>query len=259
MDHEGIKRHFPILEFDPDPRAILEPSAGKLEAPIPERMVGCFFREVHEKLLAGGQLTPMGYVASEMGHNPVYRLEYQGKQVMTYMPGLGAPLAGGWLDEVIAGGVTKAMICGGCGALLPELVMGHPVVVTAAVRDEGTSYHYLAPSREVTSDGRGMAALEAALTARGVPYSLGKTWTTDGFYRETAAKRQLRVDEGCSVVEMEASAMIAVAQARKIALGYLLYAGDLVVPDGWDLRDWRNNKSVRELLFWLCVDAVCRL
>jgi len=42
-------------------------------------------------------------------------------------------------------------------------------------------------------------------------------------------------------------------------LGYLLYAGDLVVPDGWYLRDWRNNTSVRELLFWLCVDAVCRL
>ena len=74
------------------------------------------------------------------------------------------------------------------GALEKDLGLGHLVVVSAALRDEGTSYHYLPAGREVTAHPRGVAALEAALTRQGVPYRVGKTWTTDAPYRETREK-----------------------------------------------------------------------
>jgi uridine phosphorylase len=65
--------------------------------------------------------------------------------------------------------------------------------------------------------------------------------------------------EGCLVVEMEAAALFAVAQFRKITLGQIVYGGDLVVPEGWDERAWFERKSDRELLFWLAVEACAGL
>ena len=59
---------------------------------------------------------------------------------------------------------------------------------TAAVRDEGTSYHYVPAGREVQPSPDALAALRAVLVKHGVQYIEGKTWTTDAIYRETAAK-----------------------------------------------------------------------
>ncbi|MCX7861359.1 MAG: phosphorylase, partial [Chloroflexus sp.] len=81
-------------------------------------------------------------------------------------------------------------------------------------RDEGVSYHYLPPSREVLADTSGVRALEETFRHHNVPYRMGKTWTTDAPYRETANKIAQRKAEGCLSVEMEAAAMMAVAQFR---------------------------------------------
>ena len=143
--------------------------------------------------------------------------------------------------------------------LHPEIAAGHPVILTGAVRDEGTSYHYLPPAREVQADPRGVAALEAACREAGIDYRLGKSWTTDAFYRETPAKREQRLAEGCEVVEMEASAFFALAQFRKILFAQIVYGGDLVVPEGWDSRGWNHRRDDRRLLFDLAVSAVRKL
>ena len=119
-----------------------------------------------------------------------------------------------------------------------EIAVGHVVVPTSAVRDEGTSYHYLPPSREVAASAEGTAAIERALRARNVPYVLGKTWTTDAIFRETAGKVQMRRAEGCLTVEMEAAAFFAVAQFRGVTFAQLLYGGDDVSGEVWDDRGW---------------------
>ncbi|MFN7035493.1 MAG: purine-nucleoside phosphorylase, partial [Bellilinea sp.] len=90
-------------------------------------------------------------------------------------------------------------------------------------------------------------------------YSLAKTWTTDGIYRETVARRAKRLAEGCQVVEMEAAAFFAVAQFRGVTFGQLVYGGDLVVPEGWDSRHWHKRADDRERIFWLAVQACLRL
>jgi purine-nucleoside phosphorylase len=251
---------WPILEYDPDPRAILEPQPPLPAAPVPKRAVLCFFQEVLEGLRARGRLRVIGQLKSEIGPNPLYLLEEEENEpVLVLHPGVGAPLAAGFLEEILALGVRKVMACGGCGALTPKITAGHVIVVTAAVRDEGTSYHYLPPAREVIADPQAVAALVAALEYHKVPYRLGKTWTTDGLYRETVARRARRVDEVCVVVEMEAAALMAVARFRGVPLGQVLYGGDLVIPEGWDEREWYRRGSDRERLFWLTVEAVRRL
>jgi uridine phosphorylase len=163
------------------------------------------------------------------------------------------------LEEVIAFGCRKFMVCGGCGVLEKGIAVGHLIVVSAAVRDEGVSYHYLPPAREVKADERGIAALTETLARRGLPYLVGKTWTTDAPYRETQARVAQRRAEGCVAVEMEAAALLAVAQHRGVVLGQVLYGGDDLSGSEWDNRGWQSRKEVREQLFWLAAEACLRL
>lgn len=249
----------PILDFDPDPGAILQPDAPALSEPTPAGAVACFFNDVLGRLAQTGTLTVIGKLKSEIGENPLYALTWQGTHLLVFHPGVGAPLAVGFLEEVAALGIRQFIACGGAGVLDKAIVAGHPVILTGAVRDEGTSYHYLPPSRVVSASPRATAALEAALKERKIDYLLGKAWTTDAIYRETVAKRARRISEGCCVVEMEAAAFFAVAEMRGLEFGQIVYGGDLVVPEGWDGRAWHRRDSSRELMFWLAVEACARL
>lgn len=254
---------YPILEFDSSRMAIIEPVGPQVTRPAPQRGVLCFFPEVIQRLVDEGRLTQIGAVRSEIGQHPLYVLRVETspgvREVLVTHPGVGAPLAAGILEEIIALGVRRFIACGGCGVLRPEIVAGHPVVLTGAVRAEGTSYHYLPPSREAQAHPQAVAALEAACRALGIDYRVGKTWTTDAIYRETPALRDRRMAEGCEVVEMEAAAFFAVAQFREVVFGQVVYGGDLVVPEGWDPRDWNDRTQDRELMFRLAVDACLRL
>lgn len=116
------------------------------------------------------------------------------------------------------------------------------------------------PGREVEPSPQAVAAIEATLQARGVPYLKGKTWTTDAPYRETRGKVASRTDEGCLTVEMEAASFFAVARFRGVLFGHILYGGDDLSGDEWDKRDWNDRRMpVREQLFWLAADACLRL
>ena len=249
----------PILEFDPDPQAILNPQMDRLDEPLPTHCVLCFFQEVIDQMAASGQLKKIGRLRSEIGDNPLYVLETESQRVLVVHPGVGAPLAVGFLEELIALGGQYFMACGGCGVLDSHIAAGHPVILRSAVRDEGTSYHYLPPAREVEAHPLAVAALETVLRTSGLAYLVGKTWTTDALYRETPARRLTRLNEGCQVVEMEAAAFFAAAQFRQVVLGQLVYGGDLVVPEGWDGRRWKKRADDRRLVFELAVQACIRL
>ena len=157
------------------------------------------------------------------------------------------------LEEAIVMGARRVVACGGCGALSESVRAGDIVIPTSAVRDEGTSYHYMAPSREVDADPEGVGAAITLLESRGVSYVAGKTWTTDALYRETRTKVAARRAEGCLVVEMEAAAFFAVARFRGIRFAQLLYGGDDLTSDAWDARDWTVSPS-RARTFDLAVE-----
>jgi uridine phosphorylase len=253
----------PLTDYDPNPRAIIHPHGPKIDRPVPARAVLCFFYDLLAEMAAAGQLVQIGAERSEMGDHPVYLYTAETpagpQEVVVFHPGVGAPLAVGLTENMVALGIDKLIACGGCGVLRPEIAAGHPVILTGAVRDEGTSFHYLPPGREVGPHPDGVAALEAACKSAGVDYRLGKTWTTDGYFRETIDRRDKRLAEGCDVVEMEAAAFFAMAQFRGVVFGQIVYGGDLVVPEGWDYRGWQERKDTRRLMFQLAVDAVLRL
>lgn len=246
---------YPILEFDPAPSAFIEPSKVIQPRDVPEHCVICFFHDVLDQVAADQNARIAVPNQWEDGPHPLYEIEHQGKRVAFFHPGVGAPIACGVLEEVIAFGCRKFIVCGGCGVLQKDLTVGHLVVVNGAVRDEGTSYHYLPPGREVTANPTGVSALERVIARHGLPSITGKTWTTDAPYRETVAKIAARKEEGCVVVEMEAAALMAVAQFRGAVLGQILYGGDDLSGEAWDGRGWQSRAEVRENLFWLAVEA----
>ena len=250
-----MQKEYPILEFDNAPEAILEPKRLINPIDIPEHAVACFFQDVITKLSQQHKARVIKHLKSEIGTHPVYELDLDGKRLAVFHPGVGAPLAAGMLEEVIALGCKKFIACGGAGVLDGDLAVGHIIVPTTAIRDEGTSYHYLPPGREVGANQEGVAAIERVLQAHQCEYILSKTWTTDAIYRETEAKVRLRKAEGCITVEMEAAAFFAVAQFRNVQFAQLLYGGDDVSSSEWDSRLWDSHTSVREKLFWLAAEA----
>lgn len=246
---------YPILEHDFLSESKLEPSRLIKPRDVPEHCVISFFREVNEKVAAEKQARVAVANRWEDGEHPVYEIEYQGRRLAFFHPGVGAPIAAGLLEEAIAFGCKKFVVVGGAGVLVRELAVGKLILVESALRDEGLSYHYIQPGREIQAQPEALAAIRTTLEARGVPFVSGKTWTTDAPYRETQSMIDARRAEGCLTVEMEAASLLAVAQFRKVQLGQILYAGDDLSGEDWDNRGWQSRKEVRESLFWLAADA----
>lgn len=253
------KSDYPILEFDPASEAIIEPSQVVQPLDVPEHCVICFFAEVIEWIQENHTVRNIANSKSEIGLHPLYEIDYKGKRLAFFHPGIGAPLAVALLEEMIAMGCRKFIACGGCGVLDHTIAVGHLLVPVAAIRGEGTSYHYLPPSREVEADRHAVGVLEGVLNRHGLEYLLTKTWTTDAIYRETREKASAYLAEGCLAVEMEAAAFFAAAKFRGVSFGQLLYGGDAVIPSGWDGRQWDSREEIRRNLFWLAAEAVFEL
>lgn len=250
---------YPILEFDPDRKALINPEDLYSVLDDAEYCVISYFREVIEKVAAEYQAEIIKTLKAESADFPVYQIDYKGKKVAFVVGGVGAPLGAALMEELIALGYRKIVACGGAGVLDQEIQCGKLVVVESAVRDEGTSYHYLKPAREIHARKDIVDVLCSTLEKRKVPFIRGKTWTTDAFFRETRARIEKRKSEQCIMVEMEAAAFLAVAEFRNICFGEILYGGDDVSGEVWDSRSWNKRVDIRENLFWLAVESCCAI
>jgi uridine phosphorylase len=253
-----IQGGYPILEFDEDRVAFIDPHGLTSAERLPQRGVACFFQDVIERVCGNGNVKEIDRLRTEHEIQPIYELDLDGERLAVFNPGVGGPLAAARLDALAARGLQKVIACGSAGALIPDLAVGQVVVPSAAIRDEGTSYHYLPPERSIDFDPGITRFIEDLLNEWHVPYVVGKTWTTDAIFRETRSRVARRKAEGCITVEMEAASLLAVAKFRKFELGYLLHAGDSLAGDEWDHRAWPLYPG-REELFWLAATAATRL
>lgn len=254
------KQKLPILEFDRSKSAIIEPSIiVKPNDAMPAHCVICFFQDVIDGLLKKGMLSKITSLRTEMGPWPIYQINETRPPTAIFHPGCGASLAAALFEEVIVLGGRKFIVCGGAGTLDSTHKVGALIVPVSAIRDEGTSYHYLPPSYEIEPTKSALEAIKTTLSNLNVPYKLTKTWTTDGVYRETSAKAKLRRENGCDCVEMEAAALFAVAKFRNVELAQILYAGDDLGGEFWDSRNYYNRSDIRKKVFELALTACSKL
>ncbi len=155
-------------------------------------------------------------------------------------------------------GVEVIVCCGGCGVL--DDIPAGDIIPIRALRDEGASYKYLPPSRFIELQAAPIEAFRYVLNKHKIPFVECATWSTAGFYRETRDMVAYRREGGCRVVEMECATMAAIAEFRGKTFGQLLYSGDILAEnEDYDDRGWYQNLTAREKLFYLSLEALCRL
>jgi len=157
---------------------------------------------------------------------------------------IGAPAAVMTLEEVIACGAKIIFEVGLSGGLQTFLQPSDIVVVTEAIRDEGTSHHYLPPKVKVESSIRLRNKLIKSLDKRKIKHFVGPIWSTDGVYRETLSKFRKFKNAGVLAVDMETSAIFAVAKYRNVEAASAQIISDILTEAGW-LQAW-EHQLVRE-------------
>ena len=250
-------------DFDPDRRAVINPEDHRGPSPgFPPLCVGLFSKAMVEELAGKYGAEILTYVEFCTGAVPVYRVRKGGREAALFLPHVGAPAAIGFLEDLWAEGGRSFVFAGSAGSLREDLTRGRIVVPTAAVRDEGISYHYLPPAGEIELDPAGAAACAEALDFLGLPYVTGKTWTTDGFFRETRGLVEKRRAEGCLTVEMECAALAAVARFRGVRFAQFLYPADRLDTPAWDegsLREGRWAQDLAEICFDAALETGARM
>ena len=234
-----------LQEFDPNPVAVINPSDthGTLWN-CPKVAVSCFERSTFDRMLerlGGVEITRMKKANWDA---PVYRTEYKDLEIALFEAYVGAAGCVGDLEELFAAGAEKLVLFGTCGVLDRSVRDCGVIIPTAALRDEGTSFHYAPPSDEIEVNPKYREEFIEILNRHNCTYALGKTWTTDAFYRETAEKTARRRAAGCICVDMECSAVAALAQFRGKEVFHFFHAADNLDGESWDRRSLSGDANI---------------
>jgi len=151
--------------------------------------------------------------------------------------GGGAPIVAELAEELVVMGIRKMVLMTWGGALQPDLKPGDIIVCDQAIRDDGTSHHYLPPGKCVEADTALVEKLTAAIQSRGGVCSTGATWTTDAPYRETRAEIQQYQSEGVKVVEMESSGLFTIGQVRGVQTASVVVVMDSLATFEWKVPE----------------------
>lgn len=241
--------------FDPVSPEIVSPAVTireeekALAAPFPIRsFLIVFSGALIRLLLEDGLIEPLDErltIGSAAYKNPIYRI--CGTEIGMVLSGIGAPMAAAIVEELLELFPCRRFLVFGSSGALVDLPEGKVIVPTEAFRDEGCSYHYAPAASWIRI--RNAQCLASLLDRLGVPCVMGKTWTTDAFYRETENNKVQRVKDGCVCVEMECSALQAVCDFRGAELYQFVYTADSL-HGSWSRRILGEKEKDMRLLYF---------
>jgi uridine phosphorylase len=168
------------------------------------------------------------------------------------MSGIGAPHAVTAFEEIICMGGKEFINMGSAGGLADKGIF----LCSKSVRDEGTSHHYIRdgiysyPDKELTE------RLRRSLEKKGFTFKIGPSWTIDAPYRETKKEIAHYKKIGICTVEMESSALFAVAKTRDVKIASVFVVSD-VLGEKWDPQfhtfDYRHTLNQ---MVDVCIDCL---
>ena len=235
-----------------DFNAYLRQAGVLADGQAPPGVIMCYQRSLHDYVLRAEEVrAPRGQGL------PVALPSTGGRVGLVGQFGFGAPAATSTLEKLAALGTSAVVSIGTAGSLQRDLNPGELVLCEAAIRDEGVSHHYLPPGRLAAASAGLSAALGTALTAAGLTFRAGVSWTIDTPYRETVAEARHYQAEGVLCVEMEAAALFAVAQVRGLQLASAFAISDSLADLLWVPRF--HEPEVQEGLTGLYQAAITAL
>lgn len=229
---------YPILDHDDDPTdfvSSLSQHTGR--GAVPSTVVLAILGEKVASYAQESGADDLGAVNMITTCYPIWGLSRAGSRIGLVECPIGAPAATMVAEDLIVRGAKNLILVGSCGALTGG-GEGEFLIPDAALRDEGTSYHYLPPARWVDTDPLVNLTCTQVLEASGLKARQVRTWTTDGFHRETPAIILARRNEGCEVVEMECAALAACAHFRGVRFGQILFTADSLASEVYQPRGW---------------------
>ena len=201
------------------------------EGPVPELCILEFDGDLTDWLVAQGLAKP--YSSWPCFHSTMFVLELEGVTCGIIPRTIGGPYAVLIAEQLATAGAQLIVGLTSAGRVSRTLPLPCLVVATEAIRDEGTSLHYLPPGKEICCPVKDFAAIiESELTATGWPVHSGKVWTTDAPYRETQAQLDHWAAEGVLAVEMQAASLFAFGTAREVAVASVAMVSNAVDHDG---------------------------
>ena len=223
-----------IHSFDEKTSAKINPKRNENALTV-AAVIQTFSEKIRRYVVEHYDCEKIGELPMACGTTDVYILHHGGRDYGFFRTWVGAPACVGTLEEVFGLLQTDKVIhFGGAGCLDQEIARGKVMIPTAAYRDEGTSYHY-APAADYIRIKNAKIVAEC-MKKLGIPYVPGKTWTTDGFYRETLKNFEDRKADGCISVEMEGAAVQAMCDFREREVYMFFTGGDLLDAPEWTDR-----------------------
>jgi len=248
-----IKNEIPILEYDDSSAEVIRPDHDLDGIQLPEKCLFTFLGDVVHKYAKDNNAEVVEELITVSHNIKIYVLHEKDDDICLVQSTIGAPAAAQIIDSLVSCGCRKVIAVGSCGVLaqIPENAF---IVPVKALRDEGTSYHYLTASRYIELDEEPIAAIERCFISHDLPFVTCTTWTTDGFFRETKDMVKYRLEEGCSVVEMECAALASVCRKRGAAFGQFFFTADsLANVHEYDARGFGTGSHEKALLLGLDV------
>ena len=148
-------------------------------------------------------------------HTDLYVFRHERHEYGIVGCAVGAAFAVLVAEQLFASGCQFLVSMTSAGQILPVQDPPYFVVIDRALRDEGTSYHYLPPSDYSKANAKLAKLARQAITAAGISVQIGATWTTDAPFRETQQAIDAALHAGILAVEMEAAALYAFAKANR--------------------------------------------
>jgi uridine phosphorylase len=180
-------------------------------------------------------------------HTSMFAMEIEGLACGIIARTIGGPYAVLIAEQLQAAGAKIIIGLTSAGRLASDLPLPCLVVVTSAIRDEGTSYHYLRPGSEVACPSGITSLLQRELPATGWTTRSGKVWTTDAPYRETAAQLEGWARAGALAVEMQAASLFAFGHARQASVACVAMVSNAIDHQGEQFDTGSQDDGLRIL------------
>jgi uridine phosphorylase len=182
-------------------------------------------------------------------HTEMFDLNLSGTTVGVLGCAVGAPFAVLVAEEMFASGCKLLLSVTSAGQIMPAREPPYFVLIDRALRDEGTSYHYLAPARYSTISAT-MLELGQKVVAQFPEVVTGGTWTTDAPFRETEEAIGFARAEKLLAVEMEAAALYALAEAMGLPIVCVAHVTNQMgtVQNDFEKGQQSGNASLIQLI-----------
>jgi len=180
-------------------------------------------------------------------HTTMYDFEHNGQTIGIIGEAVGASFAVLVAEQMFTSGCELLISITSAGTITPPPDDKQFILIEQALRDEGTSYHYLPPEEPACLNQELLGNFQDLQCDPELSVGIGTSWTTDAPYRETQWAIQKAEEQGITAVEMEAAALYAFAEAKQQPVVCFAHLTNTMAREAGDFEKGIENGSIASL------------